>query len=258
MVVFGNATRFFGGLKESCIKRDTDFNIVNLGGEGVGKSNGSLGEALLIDPTFSVENVAFEYKKLLHLFRLQNNMPIIADEGVNVLFSREAMSFRNKNLVKELINNRYLNKVGIYNVPRLKFIDTNIRGHRFNLAGISFSRNGERGHNFFFRGSKIPLIISFFDDIENELIPSENLLRRLYQKVKPDFYVKWPKISETNPELWNAYLVMKNEAHKHLLERAIKTDERIEVYRGFEEKKQDIKKVDEVLDPSFSGGLTWE
>lgn len=220
-MVIGNFERFTTKkLVDFVVDKDKDFWIFFSGKEGVGKSNNCLVTAKLIAKSgkfkFNMDNVVWDQNHFIGKLQSEQNTIIVSDEGGESLFNRDYMNPDQKELIKTIIRNRFLNNIVIVNYPRIKFIDSDVRDHRINLLGICFARNGEKGHCLFFKGSSISLVQEFFTNLEKNKIrlTGEKKILALVKFVRPDFYVKFPDLNNTSPKFWGDYVFKKNEAHR--------------------------------------------
>lgn len=235
--MFGDFISFIPQLKKWIADNDADYWMFFSGVEGVGKSNSCIATALMLEgKNFGVNNIHFQPKPFIHALSTSKNTTIVADEGVNVLFSRNAMQKENKSSIREIIVDRYLNNIVIVNSPRVKYIDLDIRDHRIHLLGVCFARNGVKGHTFFFRGSKVNKVSRFFDETEQFSYSNEDTIKALYREVTPDLYVQFPSLA-TCPELapvWNPYLKKKEQNHKDLYAEVESGDKKEKKRTGFQ------------------------
>ena len=114
------------------IKAVRPLNLVFTGETGSGKSYSSIRLASILDPTFSEEHIVFDIESFLGLLEQKPRLPpgsvIMYDEAgvtansrkyrdtMNIIFSGEAQSMR------------YRNYPVFYTVPKLSFIDSQVRG----------------------------------------------------------------------------------------------------------------------------------
>lgn len=113
------------------LRKDYDWLHLNIGFERSGKSNLGIQEALIVDPTMSVDRITFtqaDFKKAIDKAKFYQC--VIADEGAESFLSKDAMRPEN------VINQKLLTKIGakrlfiIINIPDFFLLDPYIRGHR--------------------------------------------------------------------------------------------------------------------------------
>lgn len=114
------------------IKAVRPLNLVFTGETGSGKSYSAIRLASVLDPTFSEDHIVFDIESFLGLLEQRPRLPpgsvIMYDEAgvtansrkyrdtMNIIFSGEAQSMR------------YRNYPVFYTVPKLSFIDSQVRG----------------------------------------------------------------------------------------------------------------------------------
>ena len=105
--------------------------IVITGEEGDGKSTAALLIASLVDPNFTLDNVAWELTDALELaLELPRGSTMLFDEGVQGLFNRGSMTTQNKTFMEWLSISRVRNLCVILCFPRLESVDLYVREHR--------------------------------------------------------------------------------------------------------------------------------
>lgn len=119
---------------------DNDFFEVIAGKEGMGKSVFGMKKAAVVDPTFDKSRIFYDRKSLFNWIKANfNSKPelsktkgkaVLLDEGNMFLFSREAMSMDNVDVVKLFTLIRQCNLYIIICIPSFKTVDTYIRTHR--------------------------------------------------------------------------------------------------------------------------------
>lgn len=231
-LVLGNFESFLQvQLKELLLERDLDYGIFIAGMEGSGKSNTCLNIALACSNylKFDTSHITYEPDDFMRLSTEATKSVIVADEGGDLLYSRDFSGKENKGIVKQMIGNRFLNNLTIINYPRLKYLDTNYRDHRVNLLGLNFAEDVwnpltqqselQMGHCYFFTGSKVPLVMEYFEGMykQGKDFYNVNHVDALRKYVNPDFYCLFPSLKEICEEehspFWNDYLKKKKEAH---------------------------------------------
>jgi hypothetical protein len=128
-------------IHDRVITDNVDWFIVVVGGEGVGKSTLALAiytlwcylnkfswkDMLLRTTVFDEDNFL---KFLSTLNPLERYLPILLDEGANILFNRESMKKQRLYVLKFFNVMRFLNYLTVICTPNIKFIDKNVRYHR--------------------------------------------------------------------------------------------------------------------------------
>jgi hypothetical protein len=109
--------------------RDMDTVILICGKERKGKSTLSFKLARMIDPSFDHTRMVFAATDLIKLAtELPKGSAIVLDEAIIGGFSRDAMAKQNKDFVKFLVICGERNLVLFINFPKLKNVDSYIRG----------------------------------------------------------------------------------------------------------------------------------
>ena len=115
-------------------EQDSDFFITVTGREGKGKTTFLMNFLALIDPELNLKKICFKPLQFIEAVEIGKKSCIHLDEGNLILFSREAMSGGNKDMVKILALMRQRNLcVGIC-VPNFWTLDTYMREHRVNCV----------------------------------------------------------------------------------------------------------------------------
>lgn len=121
------------------LENELDHFVVLSGREGIGKSTFSFQLASMINPNFTLKNIAYgvrEYLKILErkskAMKENQDQPkesIVLDEGTELL-SRESNNLSNRILTKTFFIQRALRFVVLVNCPNFFLLDTVIRNHR--------------------------------------------------------------------------------------------------------------------------------
>ena len=127
-------------IRERINEDDSDFFEIIAGKEGMGKSFFAMKKAAIVDPTFDKTRIMYDRRSLFNWIQENfNSNPqlsktkgkaILLDEGNMFLFSREAMSMDNVDVVKLFTLIRQCNMYIIICIPSFKTVDTYIRTHR--------------------------------------------------------------------------------------------------------------------------------
>jgi len=126
-VIRGNLDR----VKNNYLKKDRDFILVVDGEEGEGKTTLAYSCCKYVDPTFNAERIAYDQNQFKQLVQKSSiGQAILIDEGGWMLFSREAMTRMNKEIVKILMAIRMKNLFVVICIPSFWKIDEYIRNHR--------------------------------------------------------------------------------------------------------------------------------
>jgi ribosomal protein S24E len=124
---------------------NADRLMIFSGNEGMGKSTLAIKCAAALDPNFSSEEILYTPDNLPNLLRRikkekKPGRAILMDEGNLFLFSREAMSGGNKQMVKMFALMRQLNCFLLVCVPSFFTVDSYLREHRVNDFFFVFKR----------------------------------------------------------------------------------------------------------------------
>lgn len=182
-------------MKAEMKEKNTDWLHINSGspnkgrGEGTGKSAFALAIAQELDDNFSVaDQVAFDGKEFRRkAVKLEPFKPIIWDEGVEGLYSREAMTKQNKANIKFLRKCRDLNLFMIINMPDITELEKPIRNNRAQSA----ARCVKQGWAWLYGNQSLNSIRK--DKNESIIWPT------------PDLKTGWPDPEKAFPEIWNNY-----------------------------------------------------
>jgi hypothetical protein len=180
------------------LRNDYDWLHINVGYERSSKSTLSLWQMLIVDDHPSVNRITFTASQFKRA--VDHSKPyqvIIADEGAEAFFARDAVKSENMD------NQKMLTKIGakrlfiIINVPDLFLLDPYIRSHRI----LSLCRVVNRGRLAFYSKKRIPMI-------------KKNAETKTTEYPEPNFYDDFPKL-EGRPgkegKLWKDYLKKKME-----------------------------------------------
>jgi len=134
-----------------------DHFICIIGGEGTGKSTLAFQICALLDPNFGPKNLCYTVDEFL--WWLEHGKPgqtVWLDEGVLFLFSRDALSAGNKNMVKLITLMRQRRLIVVICIPRFKDIESKVRTQRVDgLIRITKHANGRDYCLYFKRGAQI-------------------------------------------------------------------------------------------------------
>lgn len=184
-----------GSIKQEMKDRNLDWVWVNAGMEGSGKSSFSIQLARHFDPDFTADQICFtpeEYMK--KATELPPYSAIVLDEGIEGLFSRNAMKKENKKLVQFFRQARELNLMHIINIPDLAELESTIRDSR--AKTISLCR--QKGYKAEVYGRS---------DLDNIRVDRRNNV----SWGDPSMVQGWEDPAEAAPELWKNYKDKKDE-----------------------------------------------
>lgn len=194
------------------LRMDSDAVFLLSGPEGVGKSTLAIWLAKWIQeaysemPRFNVSQIAFTPDQF---FKLVQNLPkfysIIADEGVELAYSRDAMKYENKRIMKALYQIRQKNLAIFFLVPDKSAIDKTISEHR----ALAWLHVPQRGKVMVHKRRKSP-----------------------YQKQIYWDLVFVDSFDKLDGKLWTDYLKVKAKAFEH-----IDDSQSLDVLSPFEKKK---------------------
>lgn len=175
-------------IMNSVTKDDRDHFIVVAGKEGTGKTTLAIQMGAVLSERFNLNSICFKpYNFIDNIDTSQKGDCIQLDEGNLFLFSREAMSGTNVDMVKIFALMRQRNLIVIICVPNFFTLDTYIRDHRvdtlinieergkftcyFGKAIKIISKEGAKYKTI--KGIKVPYG-TFFDGYYNKLFPTQN------------------------------------------------------------------------------------
>lgn len=134
-------------VQRSVQKKDMDYLTVIDGLEGAGKSVLGMQVAKILDPNFTVDNIAFTpiqfVKKVISAKKFSC---IVFDEAFTGLSSKSSMSNANKLIVETLMESRQRNLFLIIIMPTFFYLERYVVLHRAkSLFHIIFEKDGRRG-----------------------------------------------------------------------------------------------------------------
>ncbi len=184
------------------ISKDYDFLQVVDGKlkTGVGKSTLAIFSAMYVDPTFTVERIAFaDMKRILHVLRkAKPGQAVIIDEGGVLLFSRSWRTKENILFNKAIMISRAKRLFLQVVLPSVFYLDKYVRQSLHALVSLN-----KRGQAEYYAGAEIkrawsPHIITFNPRHQN-----------FTKTPQPAFVFQYPDLSKT--ELFQEYNKMKME-----------------------------------------------
>ena len=178
-------------------RRDSDAVIIVVGREGKGKSTLAYRLGRVFDPDrFTSDSMYFTGRDFaLAATKAPPGSVLVLDEAVDGGFSRDAMSKKNRDLVKFLIVCRQRNLIGVICFPNIKWLDSYIKDHRMDWL-ITLPKDQPRGVG-----------------ILSESMPTDFRNSNPYEKAR--FMFRFGKVEG---EDWEAYLKRK---HEHMLRQAL-------------------------------------
>lgn len=181
-------------------KRDLDWVHVNTGGEGSGKSSLSAAIGFYVDNSFNVNRMCLKGKELrTKAIELDNLNSIVFDEGIENLYSRDAMKTDNKKMIKFFRKCRYLNLFIQINIPDISELDKNIRPPSDRIHSIARCVN--QGWMHFYSQKSL----------KNIKYKDNSIKWPDY-----DFRGQFPDMSKLKPNFWKAYQKKKEEDVKNI------------------------------------------
>lgn len=113
------------------LNNDFDWFMVIAAGEGLGKSTLGIQVCSYIDPNFNKDRICYSGSQFLNAMKdSPRGSAILADEGGQFLFSREAMSWNNKMIIKSGMIMRQRNLCVVIAIPNFHLLDSYIKLHR--------------------------------------------------------------------------------------------------------------------------------
>ncbi|MBI2084682.1 MAG: hypothetical protein HYT70_03685 [Candidatus Aenigmarchaeota archaeon] len=189
------------GIKK-LIRTDRDWLMLNVGYEGMGKSNLGMQICKYVDPDFDVDRIVFTPAEFrISLEKVKRYQAILVDEGVEALFSRKAMSRESVDITQILTQIRHKNLFIVINTPDPFLIDKYILSHRAKFM----TRIINRGLYAVYSKKKMMLI-------------DKNPITKATKYPQANFMESFDKIEGT--KLWEDYLQKKtafinaNRSHK--------------------------------------------
>jgi hypothetical protein len=187
-------------IKSRMKKRNLDWVWLNVGEEGSGKSSFSLQLAQAFEEDFTADQIAFsgeEYMK--KATELEPYSVMILDEGIESLFSRNAMKKENKKLVQFFRQCRELNLFHVINMPSYSELDKSIRQSR--VKTVSRCLNNVYKAEVYGRKQLSNIEVDSRGDVSWG---------------DPAFRQAWRNPEDASPELWQNYIDKKNEKIQRL------------------------------------------
>lgn len=134
------------------IRQDWDWPVVVSGYEGTGKSTMAFVLCKKVDPEFTIDSVVFDHKALCQrLATYPKYRAILLDEAGQSLFSREAITAVNREIVKALMMVRARNLFFVMCIPNFRWLDSYVREHRTRTRVEVYTLGGARGWADFYR-----------------------------------------------------------------------------------------------------------
>jgi len=166
------------GVVRAFQKKDFDWFHLNTGVERSGKTTLGMRMCYAIDPEgFNIDNIVFTASDFRRIAASSKKASaIMIDEGAITLFSREAMKYETRELIKILTVLGHKNHFIVINIPDITLIDTYIRTFRARSL------------------SKIQLV-----HVQGQVVPRRGLAlifgRRTARKIRKskDGHIFWPK-----------------------------------------------------------------
>ncbi len=127
-------------------RMDSDAVIIVVGREGKGKSTLAYRLGHAFDPdNFNSANMHFTGRDFaIAATKAAPGSVLVLDEAIDGGFSRDAMSRKNKDLVKFLIVCRQRNLIGVICFPNIKWLDSYIKDHRMDWL-VTLPKDQPRG-----------------------------------------------------------------------------------------------------------------
>ena len=128
---------YYGGINKLAnvigefLKQDFDWFHLNCGSERSGKTTLSLRLAYAVEPTLTMDNFIFSFEDFKKVLDGNKKLKVVViDEGAISLFSREAMKYETRELIKVITILGHRNLLVIINIPDITIIDSYIRNFR--------------------------------------------------------------------------------------------------------------------------------
>ena len=227
-------------VRDKVLPRDFDWLHLNIGYERSGKSDFSIQQMFIVDKNPSLNRITFtagEFRKAVD--RAKFYQCIIADEGAESFFSKDAMKPEN------MENRKLLTKIGakrlfiIINIPDFFLLDPYVRGHRVR----SMCRIVGRGSVAFYSKAKMAQIKR---DPENRAT--------IYPE--PNFYDNFNKLDGRKDKqgvFWKGYLKKKMD----FLRRKSMNDKLREQAEETIEKSFSASETGRILKVSYATVMGW-
>ena len=193
---------YIRNVRENVVPKDIDHVAVIEGAERSGKSSLAIQLCKEFDNDFTLENIAWDTATLKKLvYSLPKHSAILADEGVSMFFSRDAMKGENRDAVRLLTIMGERNNLLVICVTRLDMIDRYITGGRVN----TLLKIIKRGRYKFYSPKKVKQIrynnhlrkwsYPSANYAESYTMPDDKELWKEYKKLKVAF-----NTDQMNPE----------------------------------------------------------
>lgn len=189
-------------MKKRMKERNLDWVWVNVGEEGSGKSSFSIQLAQAFDEDFDESQICFNAKDYMRTAKdLDPYSVIILDEGIESLFSRNAMTKENKKFIQFFRQCRELNLFHIINIPSLSELEKGIRQNR--AKTISKCLPGKYKADIYGR-----------NDLDNIQVKNDGSV----SWGSPSFRQGWKDPQEDSEQVWDAYQEKKDDRIDELVE----------------------------------------
>ena len=171
------------------IKNNQNCMLCFIGQTGSGKSYASMSLALTLDLTFNVDRIYFDISKFiddLSANKFTKGQVIVIDDSGISISNRDWQSIFNKSIGIIAQSFRFLNLILIFNVPRIRFIELQVRS----LIHFYLIHKGNQG-NFSVLESKEINDLNTELDIEAEKIElsEDSVLSEIYFLMPYDTYL---------------------------------------------------------------------
>lgn len=219
------------------LKLNKNFLAVVTGDTGSGKSYAAMRLAQLIDPKFSVKNIALDPEQFFEILENKNvgkGSCIIFDEAGVGMGARDWYTIQNKVFGYVLQTFRHLNIAVIFTVPNLSFIDVQLRNllhMHLNMQSINYNTLVSRAKVYYLKQR-----------------PREDKYIPIHPRVRiPGKYTSVGKISKC--DIWEFkippdHMIMSYEAKKDKFSSALREDAHETLKRIKEKAKPKVTKSD--------------